>query len=131
MNGYPDRFIEIYGKPPRKRDELIGPKCKPVFIRVPFQGDSRSHEVRHRIFSSVKKAYPVAEPIVLSTTKTIPVRSLKDGLRSTDRSHVIYKFICGCGVSYVGRRARRLSLRIAEHLPKWAMKDTYQLRLAW
>ena len=32
---------------------------------------------------------------------------------------MIYKYVCNCGVSYIGRTRRRLATRICEHVPAW------------
>ena len=34
----------------------------------------------------------------------------------------IYRFDCSCGASYLGRKARNLSKRMAEHHPAWLGK---------
>ena len=100
----------------RAKERMIGPLCKDVFLRTPFAGDLLSSTVCKRIHSSTKQAFPSANPRFVFTTRSIPVRSLKDPVPPLGRSHLIYKFVCDCGCSYIGRTERCV---IKEHLPRW------------
>ena len=44
---------------------------------------------------------------------------MKDALPTSASSKVIYKYVCNCGDSYVGRTRRRLATRVREHVPVW------------
>ena len=117
-NGYPEKFVSIHSKECIPKPTVEGPELKPVFISVPFMGDQFSDVVRRRL-SSVRRVFPMVRPIVLFTTKTLPVRSVKDAVPKSCQSNLIYKFQCECGDIYVGRTERKLNDRVKEHLPKW------------
>ena len=50
------------------------------------------------------------------------LKIIEDKLPSSTTSMCIYRFDCSCGASYLGRIARHLSKRIAEHHPAWLGK---------
>ena len=75
--------------------------------------------IRNRIIRSTKQAFPQVKPVFIFTTKRIPSSSLKDPDPPLLRSHVIYRFLCDCGDSYIGRTERALMVRIKEHVPRW------------
>ena len=101
-NSYPESFI-LKHKEPRNAIEVIGPRLKDVYLRLPFTGDSHSRLIRNRIIRSTKQAFPQVKPVFIFTTKRIPSSSLKDPDPPLLRSHVIYRFLCDCGDSYIGR----------------------------
>jgi len=117
-NGYPDSFIQQYSER-RENPPSIGPKCKEVYIRLPFPGDSAATRLQRVLRTRTKSAYPAADPRIIFETKAIYVRPLKDSIPLGRRSHLIYQFECKCSSTYVGRTERRLSVRVAEHLPGW------------
>ncbi|MEL7309258.1 MAG: hypothetical protein AAGK05_16300, partial [Pseudomonadota bacterium] len=118
-NGYPIDFIRKHSRPVLPMDKVIGPKLKDVYLRVPFAGDAFCSAIYQRIHRSTKSAFPSANPRLIYTTRRIPSSSLKDPVPPLSRSHLIYKFSCDCGCSYIGRTERCVSTRIKEHLPRW------------
>ena len=92
----------------------------PVFIRLPFYGDSAASRLRQRLSATVCKVFYAAKPVTLFSTTPIPVASPKDRLPTASQSSVIYAFNCDCGAAaYVGRTARSLRVRSKEHIPRW------------
>ncbi|MEL7308586.1 MAG: reverse transcriptase domain-containing protein [Pseudomonadota bacterium] len=118
-NGYPHEFVVKYSQLTATKPATIGPSCKDVFVRIPFVGDTLCSAIRKRVYESAKNAFPASNPRFLYSTMRIPVRSLKDPVAPLSKSHVIYKFLCDCGHSYIGRTERHLTTRIKEHLPRW------------
>ena len=120
-NGYPLPFIKEHSAIRQHDPEAItaGPAGKKIVIALPFLGDGAANHLRNKIVSSTKAAYPAAEPRVIFRSQAIRIRSPKDSVAASRRSHVIYKFECGCGSTYVGRTERQLGVRISEHLPRW------------
>ena len=89
-------------------------------LRIPLRrGDAFTSSVYKRIHSSTEQAFPAANLRIIFSTRSIPVRSLKDPVPPLGKSHLIYKFVCDCGCSYIGRTERCVSTRIKEHLPRW------------
>ncbi len=118
-NGYPSDFLRRHAQPTVAQEKVIGPQCKDVYLRVPFAGDALSSTICSRIYRSTKQAFPSSNPRFIFTTRSIPVRSLKDPIPPLSKSHLIYKFVCDCGHSYIGRTERCVNVRIREHLPRW------------
>jgi hypothetical protein len=118
-NGYPIHFIDRFCQPSIKRDDVVGPEKKSVFLFVPFRSDSHSSFLQRRIRDITAQTFPAADPKIIFTTKAIGIRSSKDTVPLTRASQVIYNFSCNCGSRYVGRTSRNLSERISEHLPQW------------
>lgn len=128
-NSYPDSFIKKH-KDPVNSQPLIGPKLKEVFLRLPFIGDSQSRIICQRIIRSTRSAFPHVRPVFLFTTKRIPSSCLKDINPPLKRSHVIYRFCCDCGSSYIGRTERVLISRVKEHVPRWLQEGNSRNRIA-
>ena len=99
-------------------DVVEGPEKKSVYLRLPFYGDSVSTNVKKEVYKLLS-CFPAVKPVIIFFTKRIPVASPKDRLPASASSNVIYKYVCNCGVSYIGRTRRRLSTRIREHVPGW------------
>ena len=97
----------------------IGPRCKDVYLRIPFAGDTLSSTICKRIRESTKQAFPASCPRFVFATRRIPIRPLKDPVPPLSKSRAIYKFLCDCGSSYIGRTERCVKTRIKEHLPRW------------
>ena len=120
MNGYPVFFINKYLVPPTCKYPILGPERKPIYVRVPFTGDSNLSFVR-RALKSALSIYPAAKLVILCSTKCIPVSDLKDKRPISAQTNVIYSFVCNCGSRYIGRTARSLEVRVKEHIPKWLL----------
>ena len=118
-NGYPIDFLQKHSSPKNSPERIIGPLCKDVFLRIPFAGDAFTAAIYKRIHNSTKQAFPAANPRLIFSTRSIPVRPLKDPVPPLGKSHLIYKFVCDCGCSYIGRTERCVGVRIKEHLPRW------------
>ncbi|MEL7309663.1 MAG: hypothetical protein AAGK05_18645, partial [Pseudomonadota bacterium] len=118
-NGYPHNFITKHSHVRNDKPTMIGPRCKDVYLRIPYAGETLTSAVRKRIYESVKQTYPSANPRFLYITKRIPVRPLKDPVQPLSKSSAIYNFLCDCGCSYIGRTERSVTTRIKEHLPRW------------
>ena len=122
-NGYPPDFVQKHSNLKRKNEPMIGPLCKDVYLRIPYAGDTLSSAICKRIHTSMKQAFPSANPRFIFSTRRIPVRPLKDPVPPLGKSHLIYKFSCDCGHSYIGRTERCVIPRIKEHLPRWIQRS--------
>jgi hypothetical protein len=126
-NGYPRPFILTYSQPLPQHLPTYGPEPKSVFIKLPFLGESFSRVVLRRV-SAVKRVFPSVKPVVLFATCPVPVRPVKACVPRFDQSHLIYKFTCDCGDSYVGRTERTLLDRASEHIPQWLSNSSSRPR---
>ena len=117
-NGYPHEFVKKHSQPRIASPPVIEARCKDVYLRLPYTGDALSSTICRRLHDSTKRAFPASNPRFIFTTKRIPVRPLKDPVPPLSKSHAIYKFVCDCGHSYIGRTERCVTTRIKEHLPR-------------
>ena len=124
QNGYPKDFISRYSKVGPSSTNVYGPDKKSVFIKIPFNGDFSFNNCKKRISSQISKVFPQVKICTVAIVNKIWSKSTKDKLPMFDRSHVIYRFDCKCGSSYIGLTRRCLKLRIKEHLPSYLFKDT-------
>ena len=53
---------------------------------------------------------------------------LKDSIPTTQKSCVVYKFLCRCEAHYVGRTTQRLADRIKQHVPMSIRKNINTIR---
>jgi hypothetical protein len=89
----------------------------PIYIKLPFISDRASDTVTHRLASSLQKTFYAAQLRIHFSSTRLLNTNLKDRMPVHDSSMLIYSFVCECSANYVGRTTRRLSQRIAEHVP--------------
>ena len=86
---------------------------KKVFIKLPFCG--RNEKLSKTFIAKLNK-FTNFSFIFIMLWQTRQIKSLfnnKD--KNTNRSKVVYKGDCSCGVDYIGETVRNLAVRIAEH----------------
>ena len=120
LNGYPERIIDKFSLL-RPRDPQIGARKKTVTLRVPFKGDTFNDRLKRKINHEVSSVYSTVEIRVIPITRPQWCQNLKDRLPLETESNVLYEFNCTCGSKYIGRTERRLSQRMAEHVPRWLL----------
>ena len=99
------------------RVPLIGPKRCPVFLRLPWIGNSASAKFEKKIKQAVQPVFRTCEVRVCFTSKPMFRPCIKNTIPAHHRSNVIYLFECRCGHRYVGKTTQRLETRISQHLP--------------
>lgn len=92
---------------------------KPVYMRLPFRGDSAAQVLSDRLITSVHRVFPTVNMRISFHSRALFIPTLKDKLLASTTSMCIYQFTCSCGARYIGRTTRKLSQRIREHLPAW------------
>ena len=117
-NGYPtftvDKVIKATLHP---RALLIGPKRCPVFLRLPWIGNSASGNFEKKIKRTVQPVFRTCDVRMCFTSKPVFPPCVKDIIPAHSKSNVIYLFECRCGHRYVGKTTQRLETRISQHLP--------------
>ena len=126
MNGYPPAFIAKHSKVTSRKETVSEASRKPIYIRLPFEGDDVSDLFEKRLRGAVSRVYNAAKPIVLYTTSRIPCPPVKMPVPLFAHNNVIYHFMCSCASAYVGRTERHLHSRLSEHVPKWVTKKLGQ-----
>ena len=119
-NRYPRNFIN------RNKSKVIKSgdaphivQKKPVFITLPFKGDSYTFTMKQRLKNIIERTYYAARLFLLSKTKPIYVPNFGRINNDAVTSHCIYQFTYECGSNYIGRTERMLKTRVGEHIPKW------------
>jgi len=121
-NDYPVDIIE------RTIGKFIENKAKPVnqeqpekevkrFIKLPFV-NNKCEDFAKRLKLLVNKNYPQVEfNVAFQAPMTIgKLFPFKDNIKKvTERSMVVYKLKCSCGLEYIGKTERILAHRLYEH----------------
>ena len=121
-NGYPDRFISKNMKHKIQIQPSMTVSRKPLYLKLRFKGEIMSEKVTQKLRTAITRTFPAAKLCIVFSTFPILVQNTKDKLPSSTTPMCIYRFDCSCGASYLGRTARHLSKRIAEHHPAWLGK---------
>jgi hypothetical protein len=122
-NGYPISFIRHHRKEKGTKQIIEGAHKKAVFIKLPFKGDFIHSQTANRLKSAIKITYHAADLRILSSTRSLPLPSIKTDCPISESSHCIYKFQCSCSDFYLGRTDRNVQSRMAEHIPKWLRQE--------
>ena len=125
-NGYPDSIIQScfldYTPTTAVRKSTTVPR-KPVFLYLPFMGDTKSYQMTARINRCVQAAYPTARVIIRWNVNKACHFPSKDRLPDLSIPNVVYVFQCPCHEdNYVGRTQLPLRERVRQHLPRWLLE---------
>ena len=60
----------------------------------------------------------VLQPRVVYKTRVVLPSAKKDSVPTTQKSCVVYEFLCQCEARYVGRTTQRLADRTKQHVPR-------------
>ncbi|CAH8634971.1 unnamed protein product [Schistosoma bovis] len=122
-NGYPLKFINRWKDHGSARPTIASVEKKPVYITLPFRGDSNSLLLKQRLKSVINKTYCAAKVIIKERTRCMLHSKPKVHGNDCVTSHCVYQFKCVCGHTYIGRSNRDLNIRVSEHVPKWLQKQ--------
>ncbi|CAH8678749.1 unnamed protein product [Schistosoma rodhaini] len=117
--GYPAAFIKKYMYDTRKKSEILTVRKKPLYIKLPFNGDVASETLKDRLTKVISRTFYAAYLALTFSSRPVMSTQTKDKLPELASSMCIYKFSCSCGDSYIGRTTRQLNQRMSEHLPAW------------
>ena len=93
----------------------FGPKKCPVYLKLPY---CSNEVVQKNLKNIVENCYRAVKlRIVFKSNKLFKIDN-KDKLPIHNYSNVIYKYVCFCKQTYVGRTGNNLINRINQHLPK-------------
>jgi hypothetical protein len=124
VNGYPSAFLgRIINNftanklSQEQKPVTYGPKCKDVYLSLPFKGDQSETLKRqlHRLFAKLAPWIKL-NIIFTASNKLYRLCKLKSKIPIPKQSNVIYKVCCNnCSEFYIGKTNRRLETRIKEH----------------
>ena len=87
-----------------------------VAVKLPFIGKP-SVDYGKRIVAAVSRCYTSVKLTPIFTSRTVPIRPVKDVVPTLALSNVIYFYECHCGSGYVGKTTQILLKRIEGHVP--------------
>ena len=123
-NGYPLEVIQSSIRAvqlQQNKEPVFGPEKCSVYLKLPYIG-SVSKWFRREVQKAVHNEYHNARAVVIFQARKMFSNMSKDVLVMLATSNVMYKFVCCCDNSYIGRTTQRLGSRIRQHvLPKYAM----------
>ena len=117
LKGYPEYVVKKYVTPSSLQSSPVCSDVRPVYVRLPWKGDSVSRDTERQVRSVVESNYhDVTVRFVYSTSRALMVK--KDVLPTAKQRHVTYLFECQCRESrYIGRTLQHLDTRIRQHVP--------------
>ena len=120
-NGYPKEVIGdnikfTVTRFKNKNKTFSPPKC-PVYFTLPWIG-SASQSFAERIASSAYRCYHAVNLRPIFTMRTAFNSTNKNKLPIFKQSILIFRFVCRCSSTYIGRTCQRLEVRIRQHIPR-------------
>ena len=133
-NGYPERIISKIIKSKlgaHEKPQLISGEneneARKVYLRLPYAG-AVSAKYAVRIKGAVSRCYANVSLRIIFKSRPILPAAIKDVLPTHTNSNIIYQYLCHCKSAYVGRTARRLQVRIGEHIPMYVRNKSASLK---
>ena len=115
-NGYPDHLVnKIIRDYCSRPSPFFGPRKCPVYIKLPYIGRA-SDRFADNIKRCVGNCFKATTVKVLFSSRPNFKGLHKDPLPTHTSSKVIYKFLCYCGSSYVGKSMQTLRKRSKQHV---------------
>ena len=94
-----------------------------MYLGAPWIG-SASQQLEHQIKSVVQNCYGAVSPRLIFSSQCMLTAAKKDMLPVSQKSMVIYEYVCHCDSPYEGRTSQRLQKRIKQHVPKAIRQKT-------
>ena len=94
-----------------------GPQKCTVCLKLPWIGNI-SFKFEKQVKLNVQNCFSAVKPCVIFQTRKILPSIYRDAVPTTQRSLVIYRYVCRCGCRYVSCTSFRLQERITQHIPK-------------
>ena len=121
-NGYPIKFIKKYQNDLKPKATIYTASKKPVYIKLPFEGDSFSFQIHKKLRCTIEKVYNTAKLVLIKPTTPLLIKGHSDSKNDYVTSHCVYDFTCSCGCNYIGRTDRSIRTRAAERIPRWLVE---------
>ena len=119
VNGYPQRFIDYHSKSTKISAKSYDVPKKKIVLKLPYKGEDIRSSMHQQLSKAIRMTFNAASLLLISTTRKLPVKPIAERLSVIAMAHCLYKLMCSCGCSSLGRTDRTLSKRIFEHIPKW------------
>ena len=120
-NGYSEEVIDVnitYTVTTFKNmNTPFGPLKYPLYYRRPWVG-SASQSFANKITFSVYRCYHAVNLRPIFATRPAFNSTNKDKLPIFKQSNLIYKCVCRCSSTYIGRTCQRLEVRVRRQIPR-------------
>ena len=125
--GYPDdvliscvqqKLANITGEKP------CGPWKCPVYIKLPWIGNLSS-KFENKINKAITSCFCAVKPRMVYNAKVMLLYVRSDSVPTTQKSCVVYEFLCRFENRYVRRTTQRLADRINQHVPTSTGRKTF------
>ena len=105
----------------------FGPEKCTVYLKLPWIRNLSSN-FEKQINKAITSCFYTVKLRVLHTIRVTLPSAKNDRVPITQKSRVVYEFLCRCEARYVGRTTQRLADRIKQHFPTSIRKKTNTLR---
>ena len=105
----------------------FGPEKCAVYLKLPWIRNLSSN-FEKQINKAITSCFYTVKPRVVHTIRVTLPSAKNDRVPITQKSRVVYEFLCRCEARYVGRTTQRLADRIKQHFPTSIRKKTNTLR---
>ena len=109
----------------KNKNKIFGPPKYPGYFSLPWVG-SASQSFAKRIASSVYRCYHAVNLRPIFTTRTAFNSTNKNKLPIFKQSKLIYRFVCRCSLTYIGRTCQRIEVRIRQLTPRVILSEGRQ-----
>ena len=110
-NGYPEEVLLACLKEKVANfssEKQFGPEKCPVYLKLPWIGNVSS-KFEKQIYKDITSCFYAVKPRVVYNTRVILPSAKKDRVPTTQKSCVVYEFLCRCEARYLGRTTQRLA----------------------
>jgi len=90
-------------------------KC-PALLMLPWIGNVSS-KFENQISKAITSCYYAVKPRVVYNTRVMLLSTKEDCILTTQKSCIVYQFLCQYGAQYVGRTTQKLADKIQQHVP--------------
>ena len=116
--GYPDDIIYSTILKTRTKFEKhtvkFGLNKCPFYLNLPYTANLL---IQNNLKKIVNTCYHSVKLRLVYKTKKLFEINNKDKVSMLNNSNVVYKFVCSCNKTYMGRTSNNLLTRINQHLP--------------
>ena len=115
-NGYPDDVLISCIKQKLANfaaEKPCGPEKCPVYLKLLWIGNVSS-TFENQINKAITSCFYAVKPRMVYNNKVMIPSAKKDSVPTTQKSCVVYKFLCRCEARYLGRTTQRLADRIKQ-----------------
>ena len=75
------------------------------------------HQIENQINKAITSCFYAVKPHAVYNTRVMLPSAEKDSVPTTQKSCVVYEFLCQCEAQYIGCIMQRLQERIQQHIP--------------